>query len=210
MCITEYSQKNKYEYPEYEDFTTDTAPYLFASTVLLPGTRVTKFASTAGPFKSKADAKAAVAKEAVLWLRARGRIPPSLPKRLNPDVVHPSNAASPISPLQNTDAPIDTTSTEGMSPAQRLHHLVASLGFHQPRFDCQRAQAKDGEASAGVPLYDAAIYFDARAVQLEPRLAGPIGKVERVLGQKKAKTACCERALPLLEQVLHEMIGLGG
>lgn len=84
-----------------------------------------------------------------------------------------------------------------------LHRLAASLGLMQPRFDCRSAARSPGDPVT-VPLYDAAVYFDPRDVAREARLSGAIGKVERVLGQKRAKTACYELAIRHLEVLRRE------
>ena len=83
-----------------------------------------------------------------------------------------------------------------------MHNLVASLGFQTPRWHHQKSAA-----ASGVPLVadsafvDMALYFHEVDVAVEPGLAGPVGKVERVFGLKRAKEECCKKVLPLLEEI---------
>ena len=95
----------------------------------------------------------------------------------------------------DADAPI--------SLRQLVHDLVASLGFRQPRWPSQTVNTTStGEVLAGpAVLVNMAAYFNEEDVAAEPRLAGPIGQVERIYGHKKAEEECCRKVLPLLEEI---------
>ncbi|KAK5171193.1 uncharacterized protein LTR77_004337 [Saxophila tyrrhenica] len=185
--LHDYAQRKKVAFAEYHESMSENPPFRFGCTVNISGGPAEPFGQDLGPFNSKQAARTSAAKEAVLWLRAQGVLRAAPSKRARPefqDVVNKS--------LQEVDsAPLPV----------RVHHLVAALGFSQPRFDCRLSKTKLGDVQVGVPIYDAAVFFDERDVVREPRLAGPIGRVEQVHGQKKAKEACYEQLLITLQQI---------
>lgn len=70
--------------------------------------------------------------------------------------------------------------------------------FQQPMCDPKPCSVN---GVSGGSFWDAASIFRAVDVAREPTLAGPIGRVERVFGKNKAKEACSERVLPVLEAI---------
>ena len=164
-----------------------------------------RFGVTLGPFSSKGNAKIAAAKEAVTWLRDGGLLRDTSVKRVrlnSSDPLDPPTTAPNVTPPAQSPV-IDLEAEATMPATTRLHHLAFSLGLLQPRFDCHPSP-RNPEDPPAVPFYDAATLFDPRDVASETRLAGPVGKVERVLGQKRAKTACYQRTIDVLEDLRRE------
>ncbi len=175
------SQKKKVAFAEYQESVNNIHPRQYKCTVSLLGGPETPFGVNIGHFLTKSAAKSSAAKEAVLWLRAQGIIREPPVKRPCPEFQHVTG--------------LDKEELESAPIAVRLHNTVATMGFSQPRFDCHLSKTKLGGVQVGVPIYDAAVAFLDRDVAKEPKLAGAIGRVEQVHGQKKAKEVCCPSLL---------------
>ena len=182
--------------PTYQEFRTETTPFRFSCEVSLNGGPLEPFQG--GLCSSIKDAKAAAAKLAVEWLRNE-RVMITPVKRPKPDVPPPSHTGV----TQTLDAVgLDKERQESPSSyRQRLHQLVASLGFIQPAWQIHHSALAGKPAATNVPIYDASVRFTADAVAREPSLEGAIGLVEQVHGINNAKEACCERVLTILEDI---------
>jgi hypothetical protein len=89
---------------------------------------------------------------------------------------------------------------------ERLNQLVVALRLRSPRFVATPCTTPSETTSLpGMAVYQAVLYFDQHDSDRFPRLAGPIGWVNGIHGQKKAKEACYEQAVQLLEQLQSEL-----
>ena len=187
-----YTQEKQFNLPVYHESRTETKPVHWACTVNIAEDSEKKFGANFGPFTSKKEAKAAAAADAVQWLRAQGKLPQAPIKRLKTSGSLPG--------LIYLDPDVKAEDTASLP--QRVHDLVASLGFLQPRWESTSSQTAGGEPGhENGAFHDMAAFFDESAVAKEPRLAGPLGLVEHVYGIKHAKNACCQKVLPLLEEI---------
>ena len=190
--------------PSYEEKQTERPPHLFACAVTLPNYPLSPFGIDSELYSSKTLAKKAAARQAVLWLRDQGRLVPDATnigdagasKRQKQDVSAP--AAEPgTTGLTQVLHDVDVNAASKKSLPQQVYELVASLGFSQPAFET-RPSKSFGQPGAFV---DMAARFQGRDVQREPRLAGSVGKVERVFGKKQAREMCCRELLRGLEEI---------
>lgn len=175
----------------------------FVCTVSIAGSE-TQIGADLGPLPSKKDAKAAAAREAVLFLRAQGKLPETPSKRQQT-----TSLPAPVLPghtgLTQAVQHIDFDGSPKTTLPQRVHLLTASLGFNTPRLVAKLSLSGTGEPIPGnSSFYDVALYFDERDTSAEPRLRGPIGQVERVHGKDKAREACYGQVLTLLEAIQSE------
>ena len=189
--------RTKRHAPMFQDYSTERPPFRFSCAVSLDGGPLEPFRGAI--LASKQDAKVGAAKLAVEWLRGQGVMTTPV-KRPKPDA--PSSSHTGVTQTLHTtrldrEHPPDSPS----SAKQRLHHLVATLGFQQPSWQIEHSVLPGKPAAARVPIYDAALRFDAYAVAREPSLAGPTGRVEQIHGINNAKEACCERVLAILEDL---------
>ena len=200
--LQEYSQKPHRDMPLYGESGTTTAPFLFGCTVQVSDGPLTAFGVDLGPFTTKREAKVMAAREAVLWLRGHGKLSEATTKRQKTENI--SSAASLAGSTGLTQA-VGSVNMEAKgsvtSAAQRVHMLANTLGLHQPRYDMQPSQTTSGATIPGVSFCDVVAYFDDRNLKAYPMLAGAIGRVERVFGKQKAKEACCEKVLSVLEEI---------
>ncbi|EMC98934.1 hypothetical protein BAUCODRAFT_385575 [Baudoinia panamericana UAMH 10762] len=204
--LNNYSQQRKLLAPTYSESRTTSNPTLFSCTLALTGCSL-----AAPPFGFKerlypclTDARRAAAREAVLWLRSQGEV-----------VTDPQAASAkrtmtiPAEPEPGHTggtqslAKVDLNGGSDLPMTQQVHNLVASLGLHQPSFVAHSSEPPTVITSNENPgaFVSMAAHFAERDVKAEPRLAGPIGKVERVYGKKKAKELCCREVLQLLLDV---------
>lgn len=86
---------------------------------------------------------------------------------------------------------------------QRMNEMIQALRLHTPSYDLKPSTTASGDI-AGSALFDIAALFDERDIAQEPRLAGRVGESKRVLGQKKAKEACSQQVLELLERIQRD------
>ena len=189
--------------PEYQEYQTDSYPIQFGCTITIAGGPIFPFGADLGPFRSKQDAKVVAAKEAVLWLRGAGLLQTPV-KRQKPNTRPGHHLLSDRTGLTQAVGGFDIDTEKSDSPSslpQQVHNLVAALGFRQPRWDLQRSSTYSGEVPATGVLFDMAAHFNEEDVAAEPKLAGSIGKVERIYGKKNAKEECCKKVLPLLKEI---------
>ncbi|KAK3710692.1 hypothetical protein LTR37_010111 [Vermiconidia calcicola] len=204
--LLENAQQKKSFMPTYQEYRTETFPTTFSCSVSVAGGPLSPFGGKT-LFKAKQDAKAAAAREAVLWLRSAGLSQQSSVKRQkanSPENIRPTGQTGLTQAIADVEmgrkSPPTTTP---LSLPQQVHNLAVSLGFHQPQFRSDlssTANLRDG-APEGLPFYDMEARFDERDIAGEPKLAGPIGRVERVYGSKPARNACCEKVLLVLEDI---------
>ncbi|KAK0272977.1 hypothetical protein LTR91_003144 [Friedmanniomyces endolithicus] len=209
--LQNFTQGHKLPMPDFTEFRTPYVPHLFSCTVRLASSLDTNFfGSETTLYPTKSAAKKAAAREAVLWIRSQGFIfkeaqvtgGPSTPsmKRQTSLVATPT----PTTPgafttglTQNVLREVDMNKLAHLSLAQQVHEAVILMGFSQPEW---RA-TPSGDGAFGASYVDMAAHFSILDVQKEPRLAGPICKVERVFGKKQAKEQCCERVLSFLKEL---------
>ena len=86
---------------------------------------------------------------------------------------------------------------------EQVHQLGMTLGLKvQPKWAVRPSVLPSGQPlDNGSPFYDCHAEFDKRDTMVEECLRGRVGEVKHCLGQKKAKEACCERVLPILEEI---------
>ncbi|TKA39107.1 hypothetical protein B0A54_09704 [Friedmanniomyces endolithicus] len=117
-----------------------------------------------------------------------------------------------------------TVNSEGSFPAKRLAEenvcrLAIPIVEHFDPNSTKRKESSDegmpvdritdeelngsnwADGAFGASYVDMAAYFNMLDVQKDSRLAGPIGKVERVFGKKQAKEQCCEKVLSFLKEL---------
>lgn len=150
---------------------------------------------TSDIFSTKKDARSAAAKAAVLWLRSQGITIAAVEKR-------PRNESSAESVTEDAAGP--------KSLPEQVHQLAATLGLKvQPRWVLKPSTLPSGQPIvSGSPFYDCHAEFDKRDMIVEERLRGAIGEAKHCLGRKKAKEACCELVIPVLEGIKRKRLGL--
>lgn len=196
LLYDNFQRKKRYE-PCFQGLTTQSPPYRYSYTVSLDGGRPEPFQGSL--CSSIKNAKADAAKQAVEWLR-KECIMVTPVKRPKPDT---SSHIGAIQALHAIDLDAEGSPALESPPSnkQRLHTLVASLGFIQPSWQVQHSVLPGKPDATKVAIYDVALRFGADAIAREPSLAGSIGQVEQIHGLKKAKEACCERVLAILEDI---------
>ncbi|KAK1817528.1 hypothetical protein LTR12_008053 [Friedmanniomyces endolithicus] len=206
--LQNFTQEHKLPMPDFTEFRTPYVPHLFSCTVRLASSLDTNvFGSETTLYPTKSAAKKAAAREAVLWIRSQGFIfkeaqvtgGPSTPsmKRQKSVVAMPTPIASGVVNTQDVLREVDTNKLPYLSLPQRVHEAVILMGFSQPEW---RA-TPSGDGAFGASYVDMAAHFTVLDVQKDLRLAGPIGKVERIFGKKQAKEQCCEKALSFLKEL---------
>jgi hypothetical protein len=205
---TEYCQGKKLPQPIYQEYVTESNPVQFVCSAQISQSPQTPFGMGTGPFSTKKDAKVAAAKEAVCWLRANNHMRQPPPKRIkverdSPPVTLPDRTSL-TQAVQDVDLNLHQKDSQPLT--SRLHDLVAVLRLRCPRFVATPCKTPSGAAAVpGMAVYQAALHFDEYDSKRIPRLAGPIGRVDGIYGQKKAKEACYEQAVQLLEQIQSEL-----
>lgn len=187
-------QQSKRGNVEWEDFLLAGARQRFSSKLTIPERAAEPFASE--NFLTKKDARAAAAKSAVSWLRDKGAMSDGVEKRLRRT---PSADPNPV------NAPFSKSLPE------QVRQLGMTLGLKlQPKWVLTPSTLPSGEPIAsGSPFYDCHAEFDERDTIVEKRLRGAVGEVKHCLGQKKAKEACCELVIPVLEDIKRKRLGPG-
>lgn len=202
--LNENFQRMKRYAPSFQDLCTESTPFRFSCAVSLNGGPLEPFQG--GLFSRIQDARAGAAKLAVEWLRDQ-RIMTTPVKRQKQDSPSPSHTgATQAVEAVGLGADHSPATDSPSSSRQRLHLLVASLGFMQPVWQVQQSELAGKPVGANVRIYDAALRFSADVIAREPGLAGPIGQVEQVFGLNKAKEACCDEALKVLEEIKQRRI----
>lgn len=84
-----------------------------------------------------------------------------------------------------------------LSLPEQVRRLALALGFTQPAFEFQPC-VHTHQGLEGFVNVEA--YFTEKDVRREPRLKGPVGRIESVYGKKTAKEMCCQEVLRLLEE----------
>jgi len=166
---------------------------------------LTLFGSETELYPSKPEAKKAAARDAVTWLRDQGKMatPVKCQRTVEDAPLLPEQTG-----LTQLVADINVEAPDPTSLPQRVHELVVSLGFSQPSFDSHPSLPPGGEfAKSSGAFVDMAANFSAKDVEKDPRLAGPIGKVEHVHGKKTAREMVCRELLPLLEEIKASTLG---
>ncbi|KAF2483711.1 hypothetical protein BDY17DRAFT_324424 [Neohortaea acidophila] len=203
--LNEYAQPKRLRMPEYDDMAYGGAPPKFSCTLKIADAPNETFGYRFDLLHtSKKAAKTMAAKEAVLWLREQGKLPPTPTKRKK--IAHPTAAAG-HSGSTDISRSLSTLSTDDhvpLPPSQRLNYLIDSLGFQGMWWDLRPSPV---QSCLGNMAWDAAITFPDRDVETEPRLAGRLGQVWGVHGKANAKAKCCKNVLPLLEEIQAERIG---
>ncbi|KAM0719989.1 hypothetical protein Q7P37_004124 [Cladosporium fusiforme] len=172
-------------------------PKTYAFTVHMADFPSMVFGSESSFYNSKADAKRAAARDAVLWLRANEHLPrlrgtpPSKRRTSTTDGGHTG--------LTQTISKLNTN----QSSAQLVAERSIQLGFTQPQFEMRPCQPPAGNP-VGQNFYTASARYVDQDVQREPRLQGALCETSAVYGQKGAKEMCCRDLLGLLECILRE------
>ncbi|KAK0933329.1 hypothetical protein LTR29_015080 [Friedmanniomyces endolithicus] len=206
--LQNFTQGHQLPMPDFTEFRTPYVPHLFSCTVRLATSLDTNtFGSETILYPTKSAAKKAAAREAVLWIKSQGFIfkearvtgGPSIPsmKQQKSLVAIPTPTAPEVVNPQEVLREVDTNKCAHLSLPQQVHQAVILMGFSQPEW---RA-TPSGDGAFGASYVDIAAYFNMLDVQKDSRLAGPIGKVERVFGKKQAKEQCCERVLSFLKEL---------
>ncbi|TKA78081.1 hypothetical protein B0A55_03265 [Friedmanniomyces simplex] len=205
--LQNFTQAHKLPMPDYTELRTPYVPHLFSCTVRLANKPDTIFGSDTTLYSTKQAAKKAAAREAVLWIRSQGFIfkeakvtgGPSTPS-MKRQKAHAAAASAPESGstgLSQGLQEVDMNKLAHLSLPQQVHETVVLMGFSQPEM---RAQPS-GDGAFGASYVDMAAHFSTLDIQKDPRLAGPIGKVERVFGKKQAKEQCCREVLSFLAEL---------
>lgn len=152
-------------------------------------------------------AEKVAAREAVLWLRSHGRLDPNVDfhnhdtkRRKSTDTANvlssgETGLTQTLLPALSV-GPSDPVKDE--SPGNMAHYLAVALGFHTPTI--QHAQVDD------TVFVDTWAEFDLRDTRVEPRLAGQVGKVERIFGKKVGKEMCWREVLKVLDEIRQTRI----
>ncbi|KAH9823759.1 hypothetical protein Tdes44962_MAKER04503, partial [Teratosphaeria destructans] len=202
-----------YVVPDYTVYETKGNKPQFACTVTFPGAPLTPFGSTTELWPSKSEARKAAAREAVLWLRSQGAdvraaqvLPTPACKKRKQTGTPPQVIEADENFTGSTQAltEVDVNAIGSDSLPQRVHNMVALLGFTQPAWDTKPSLPPPGTLARDQSLggfVDMACVFIAKDAEKEPRLAGRIGEVKNVYGRKKAKEMCCLEVLRVLEGI---------
>ena len=195
--LQEFTQQEKLLNPDYVALPNATNQFTCSCTVTF-GDGLPKVFDTSGRgFHSKQGAKATAAKEAVLWLREQHKLPPAGSKR------------SKVLPACQTGL-TQAMNAFAMEPTEkvtvRMNKLIQSLGLHAPTYDMQASSSSSEQGGLATGYWDIAVIFDARDVEKIPRLGGRSGEVKHVFGKAKAKEACSQRVVQLLEEIEAERI----
>lgn len=196
LTRTEHTQREKLSRPQFNESKSEAFPTQYACTLTVDGGPAEPFGSET-LFPTKQGAKATAAKEAVLWLRESGKLPPAGTKRrkiLDPKDLHEGNTG-----LTQILGGLGMDSRTSLP--QRVSEMAGSLGFRPPSYDFDPSTAASGQAVPTTGYWDVAVTFDNRDVAKESRLAGRIGEVKHIYGKGKAKNACCEKVIQLLESL---------
>ena len=180
--------------PEFNEFATQTYPAQFACTLTIADRPSEPFGSET-LFLTKQGAKATAAKEAVLWLRDNGGLPAVGTKRRKTlDVSSLGDGNTGLTQI------LGSFGVEEKAPiGQRVHEKIVALGLHSPIYHLAPSTVSSGQAMPTTGFWDIAATFDERDVAAKPKLAGRIGEAKHVYGKQKAKEACYEKVLQLLE-----------
>ena len=136
-----------------------------------------------------------MARAAVLWLRGEGLMSQIAEKK-----------------QWQTSSEDSTTGLServlGRTFPEQVHHLVQELGFKsQPRFVVTPAALPSGQQGESAGAFcDVHCLFDERDCEGEELLRAKLGEVRGCLGKVKAKEACCERVVPVLEEVKRKRL----
>lgn len=195
--LLEFTQREKIASPDYLAMPTPANQWSCTCTLAFADGLSKEFGTKDLSFPSKQGAKATAAKEAVLWLREQHKLPPAGVKR--PKVL----AAGQTGLTQALNA-FAMESTE--KATQRMNSLVQRLDLHTPSYDIQASSSPSAQGGVATGYWDIAVIFDARDIEKIPRLGGRIGDVKHVFGKAKAKEACSQRVVQLLEEIQSERI----
>jgi hypothetical protein len=175
-------------------------------------------------YPTKAEAKKAVARQAVLWLRRKGE--PVRDVFMGQVSTMPSmkgfthaTDVSPFSPNPNPNhtgltqvlKEIDINTLDKGNLPQQVARLALELGFTQPSFEthpCVPKTVRHDQTLTG--FIDISARFSEKDVKAEPRLAGALGTVKEVYGKKKAKEECCREVLRVLDAIARDRLRGGG
>lgn len=203
--LADYVQQNHlYAMPKYTEYQTESQPFKFACTLQVPGISSSCFGSKTDLYPSKKEARKAAAREAVLWLRSQGQL--ATPASSGDCKSMLSNKLQDVTPLPSgTDhmAVIKSVQHIGvdakydLSLPEQVRRLALALGFTQPAFEFQPC-VHTHQGLEGFVNVEA--YFTEEDVRREPRLKGPVGRIESVYSKKTAKEMCCQEVLRLLEE----------
>lgn len=133
--------------------------------------------------------------------------PPSV-KRIKTENFLPEQLPEGHTGLTQMASDMDVNAPDTASAPARLHELALSLGFSQPIYESHPSVPPPGQPlmphEVNGAFVDMCVRFCERDIKLEPRLAGPIARVQHVHGKKKAKDLCCREAIRVLEQIQRE------
>lgn len=207
--LTEFTQKMQSPPAHFQSFETSTIaqqkagltlnPKKYACTAQLSIFPGEIFGSKSSFFSSKAEAKRAAARDAVLWLRANGHLP-------RMEVVDTASSKRRMSTANDEHTGL-TQSISKLKATQSVAQIVADLsirlGFSQPRYEMTPCAAS-AESPVGRGFYTASAHYSDQDVRREPRLRGALCETNAVFGQKGAKEMCCRDLAGLLECILRE------
>lgn len=198
--LAEHSQKNVQPLPEYTEYQArakhpqakglPSSGYQFACTVTLPGNSKV-FGGAEALFDNKKEAKRNAAMEAVQYLRSTGVMSGTR------EFSAPQSDTAAPTPSSSEAGAIGPPSTESLP--QKVVRLSGALGFTQPTYQ----KSAFGPNPSLVSMH--AVYLP-QDQQKEPKVAGKLGLVEGVYGQKAAKQQCAEKVAALLEGLQTERL----
>lgn len=176
---------------------TATSEWNSTCTVNLTNGSVKVFGLKEVSFRSKQDAKIVAAKEAVVWLRQQGKL-------LHPGIKRQRVDSNELPEGQTgLTQPVDAFAVQlPESVPQHMNRLIQSLGLNTPTYDIHPSTFSSGLGGVANGYWDIAATFDRRDIIRLPQLAGRIGEVEHVFGKAKAKEACSQKVVQILEEII--------
>lgn len=195
--LHEFAQKNRHAQPQFnyiqhntylqQQIGLSTSPLQYSCTLGLEARPDYTFGSETTHYSSKAEAKRLAAKDAVIWLRAVGKLQDSV------EEISAKRRKS-IAGEAHTGLTQQTSLVRiEQSPAQLVVSLSLQLRLSPPQFVFDPLEGNFYVCTAR--------YLD-QDVQKEPRLEGLLSRTPPVHGQKNAKKLCCQDLVLLLEGIV--------
>ncbi|KAK3062252.1 hypothetical protein LTS18_004516 [Coniosporium uncinatum] len=150
-------------------------------------TTTKRFGSKETLHSSKKAAQRAAAREAVLWLRAKGEMPDSGPPKKKKQKVT-GRAITALPSQQEADA------KKEKSYGQRVNELCVELGLGMPEYRFSADARAAGFLSGGAWFLQS------------PLVPSPVGEVRNVVGRKKAREECAKGLVRFLEELRAERL----
>ncbi|KAF1347521.1 hypothetical protein BDV97DRAFT_299353 [Delphinella strobiligena] len=190
--LNHFCQTSALPAPVFKDYQRGNDAFFSTTcTMILPDRGDITFGDATSFYSSKKAAKVVAAKEVVVFLREQGALP-SAPiaaaSMTASDLVDSLNPSYTLPASQNGDS--TDSDPNGVSVTVQVINLCRILNLPQPHYKYDPSEDMTSN------FLDSAAYFPG-----EPDLRGPIGRVERVFGRKKAKEECAKRVLLVLEEL---------